>query len=306
MHDQAQGVIEPHMEWKRRLTCGQMAKANCVSEKALRFYRKKGILEPECVDASTGFRYYGIVQSTKLDMISHLQCMGFSLDEIKGINDRHDIGHLRDEAVRRLAGIQQQRQELDMAERLAADLIDDCSSYLDMPPCYHPVLENIADRYILEFDLAESVKEMAGGGLTASDRWEWALRSVKKTILERGWPITLFRKVGFIADRNKLLDPDTWIERLFVFVDPSFGECFEHARLLPGGTHIVYYIDKGYDPQGESRDNARFEAMEAFAKENGFIVSGDSYCEAISRYQRFFHTGLDSFSRYCMPIVSAE
>lgn len=299
-------LVESQVHWKRRLTCGQMAKANCVTEKTLRFYQKKDILEPEFVDKTTGFRYYGIVQSTKLDMITHLQSMGFSLDEIKAINDAHDIAFLRDEAQLRLQRIRDQRRELELAEKLAVDLIDDCDSYLNMPLCNQPMLERLPDRYILEFDVMEPPAQERDADLTASDLWEWSLRAVKQTIVANGWPLDLFRNVGFLADRDRLGDADMWLERLFVFVDESFGACFEQAQLLPGGLHVAYYIDTGYGAEGQAEDVQRFADMETFARQNGLAVAGDSYCEAISRFQRFFNTSLDSFSRYCMPVRSAR
>lgn len=57
----------------KRLSIGQMAKMNRVSEKALRLYHENGILVPAYVDESSGRRYYDIQQSTKLDMILQLQ-----------------------------------------------------------------------------------------------------------------------------------------------------------------------------------------------------------------------------------------
>lgn len=54
------------------LTSGQMGKANRVSEKAMRIYEKKGLLEPEHIDEETGWRYYSIEQSTKFDLILEL------------------------------------------------------------------------------------------------------------------------------------------------------------------------------------------------------------------------------------------
>lgn len=49
----------------KRLSIGQMAKMNRVSEKAPRLYHENGILVPAYVDESSGRRYYDIQQSTK-------------------------------------------------------------------------------------------------------------------------------------------------------------------------------------------------------------------------------------------------
>ena len=98
-----------------KLSIGQMAKLNRVSERALRLYQQKGILEPCEIDENTGYRYYGISQSTKLDMIMQLQFLGLSLDEIKEVNDRKDISLLKDIASNHLATIEEQLRDLALS-----------------------------------------------------------------------------------------------------------------------------------------------------------------------------------------------
>ena len=48
---------------EEKVTIGEMASLNCVSERALRFYQSKGLLEPDYVDESNGYRYYSLEQS---------------------------------------------------------------------------------------------------------------------------------------------------------------------------------------------------------------------------------------------------
>ena len=48
------------------LSIGQMARLNAVSEKALRLYQAKGILEPAYTDEASGYRYYTLGQCATL------------------------------------------------------------------------------------------------------------------------------------------------------------------------------------------------------------------------------------------------
>lgn len=106
----------------KRLSIGQMAKMNRVSEKALRLYHENGILVPAYVDESSGRRYYDIQQSTKLDMILQLQQMGFSLSEIVEINERQSMEYLQEKAAAQLQVIEKHQQELALSHRLAEGL----------------------------------------------------------------------------------------------------------------------------------------------------------------------------------------
>lgn len=116
----------------KRLSIGQMAKMNRVSEKALRLYHENGILVPAYVDESSGRRYYDIQQSTKLDMILQLQQMGFSLSEIVEINERQSMEYLQEKAAAQLQVIEKRQQELALSHRLAEGLADSCERLLRM------------------------------------------------------------------------------------------------------------------------------------------------------------------------------
>ncbi len=66
-----------------KLTIGEMAKINHVSVQTLRLYDREGLLKPMEVDEFTGYRYYHINQSARLDMILHMKAYGMTLKEIK-------------------------------------------------------------------------------------------------------------------------------------------------------------------------------------------------------------------------------
>ncbi len=292
--------------WTAKLTCGQMARANCITEKTLRFYQKKGLLEPAYIDETTGFRHYDILQAAKLDMITQLQAIGFSLDEIKAIDQEKDVASLAARAQSKLEQIHQQQQDLAIAEKLAIDLVADCSAYLQRPVADVPMLEFIPDRHILEFTIDVPPEVLHNQEMSASDLWEWVMRCVKQTIVDHNWPISLYRNVGFLTSVEELSREYSWMNRTFVLVDESFGECFSQAKPLPGGMCVVTYIDEGYNPDGSGRDEERFASMIAYAKVCGFEPKGTAYCEAINRYQRYFNLSLDSYSRYVLPVQKAE
>ncbi len=73
------------MSKKTRLKIGEFSQLMQVTVKTLRHYEQKGLLLPDEVDEWTGYRYYSIDQMQKLQAIRDLQCLGFSLDEIKDL-----------------------------------------------------------------------------------------------------------------------------------------------------------------------------------------------------------------------------
>ncbi|MCE1247700.1 MAG: MerR family transcriptional regulator [Firmicutes bacterium] len=62
---------------------GDFSRLSYVSIKALRYYDELGLLKPERVDSSTGYRYYTAGQLPLLNRIVALKDLGFTLDQIK-------------------------------------------------------------------------------------------------------------------------------------------------------------------------------------------------------------------------------
>jgi DNA-binding transcriptional MerR regulator len=55
-----------------KLTIGQMARINHISEQTLRLYDRMDILKPSSINVQTGYRYYSIRQCARLDMIQYM------------------------------------------------------------------------------------------------------------------------------------------------------------------------------------------------------------------------------------------
>lgn len=68
-----------------RLSIGKMTKLNHISEQTLRLYDRLGLLKPEMVDESNGYRYYDVKQSAQLDMIQYMKELGMPLRRLSCI-----------------------------------------------------------------------------------------------------------------------------------------------------------------------------------------------------------------------------
>ena len=79
----------------QRLTIGQMAQLNHVSEQTLRLYDKEGILKAQEVDPETGYRYYHILQSARIDLIQNMKMYGLTLKQIRNLLDCEETDTVR-------------------------------------------------------------------------------------------------------------------------------------------------------------------------------------------------------------------
>ncbi|WP_315118468.1 GyrI-like domain-containing protein [uncultured Clostridium sp.] len=67
------------------LSIGEFSKICKVSAKTLRYYEEIGLVNPDEINAKTGYRYYCIGQLKKMIFINRLKSYNFSLEEIKVI-----------------------------------------------------------------------------------------------------------------------------------------------------------------------------------------------------------------------------
>lgn len=110
----------------KKYKIGEFSKLCRVTVKTLRHYEELGLLKPAEVDEWTGYRYYQLDQTQKLNRILHLKRLGLSLEEICDIfsrgEDRPNIDTIRQkmaECVNELTRLQQQLNELQSLEEFS-------------------------------------------------------------------------------------------------------------------------------------------------------------------------------------------
>ena len=66
---------------------GELSNISNVPVKTIRFYEEEGLISPVEVDRWTNYRYYDETSVERLSVIAYLKDLGFSLKEIKNINE---------------------------------------------------------------------------------------------------------------------------------------------------------------------------------------------------------------------------
>lgn len=285
------------------LTSGQMAKINRVSDKALRVYEKKGILVPKHVDEKTGYRHYDIQQSVKLDMIQQLQHVGLSLDEIAEINEKKDVGFLREAIQTHRSEIDKQIQTLEAAKRTADEFVESCNAYLDVPIYDQIMLENLPSRRVLKIEIPNQSDMSTSTKPSTVEAWEMILRYTKRAIIDRGYPAMLFHDVGSILSVKSLEnDTDPFITHTFVFLDGVSANDYEGSEVFERGRCLTLYGNEAYDSEGLSLSEDRVKRLCEYAQKKGMDIAGDAFGETLCRWPRLFDEGFTLGHRLCLPI----
>lgn len=130
------------------LSIGEFSRVTQITVKALRLYHEKGILVPDAVDESSGYRYYGPQAVDRALTVKRLKEMGFSLDEIREILEEcKDDGEIVARVEKKLAEIEKSlRRYDDMKKTLALFLQSAEARRMKVIPGV--VVEDLPDRLI--------------------------------------------------------------------------------------------------------------------------------------------------------------
>ncbi len=130
---------------KELFSIGEMARLFHLSVSSIRHYERCGLITPEYVDPSTGYRYYGPRQFEPFNTTRYLRALDMPLEEIADFLHDRNVGKIEEKLCRQKTVVAQKQQELARIERKIdaqlRRLRDAQSAPLDhielvpMPPC---------------------------------------------------------------------------------------------------------------------------------------------------------------------------
>lgn len=133
------------METSKLFQIGDVAKMFHLSVSSLRHYEAEGLLTPEYVDRSTGYRYYSVRQFEVLNTIRYLRALDMPLSEIADFLQNRDVELIEDKLRQQKKAVIAKQQELKRIERKIDNRLQqlgsaqnsafDTVSLISVPPC---------------------------------------------------------------------------------------------------------------------------------------------------------------------------
>lgn len=284
---------------KDKLTTGQMARLNGISEKALRIYHREGLLVPEYVDEDSGYRYYSIFQSARLDMIQQMRAMGMGLNEIREVLVQPDAKGLEQFMTRYAAKLEREIRERQLAKEMAERYIYTCRQFMEKKVCQDFVLEHLPGKKILRFQITA-----AGGygeGIPSDDlcQWEYFLRYVKRQMAAGGIPLSLFGNVGCIIVREDFQQGRLFSTEAFVEVPADFycEDSWFRVQEIPEGDYLCLYCEGLFTEKQDWREPEKIMELKAELAHRGLEPAGDYYGEVLADTPAFHYSGRDMLLR---------
>lgn len=271
-----------------KLTIGQMAGLNRISTQALRLYDREGLLTPMIIDPDTGYRYYHITQSARLDMIQYMKDYGMTLKQIRQTLDSGDPETIKAFINQQLRAIDHQVETLLHRKRAMTKVLENYRKYETLPKDEQVFMEYIPKRYIYSYTTDKDYFHQDHVG------YEYMLRELKIHLSDEDLNMGYFCNVGTIMRRESLISGNFFANEVFLFVSPD--EKHMKPETLPASMYCCICSDDFY----AETDNAH--KMLNYIEEHGLSICGDYLCEVLVEFPVFQDGPRNMFYKLEIPV----
>ena len=273
----------------QRLTIGQMAQLTHISEQTLRLYDREGLLKAQEVDPESGYRYYHILQSARIDLIQNMKRYGLTLKQIKDMLENDDADVIRQKLEMQSKDIEERLQQLTRVKSSLNRVLDNYKRYEALPKNGQIFLEYQSERQIYRCECEQDFFEQDEAG------YEYMLRQLKQHLVSHDIPLSLFCNIGTIIRKEDLKFGKLTSKEVFLFVDERID--IKDCERVPAATYVCM-CSSDFSQEAE---NAR--TLLAYIEDMGYQIVGDYLCEAIIDFPVLEEKKRHIFSKIQIPVI---
>ena len=280
-----------HSETNGLLPIGKMAKSNRVTIATLRLYDEMGLLMPAYIDPDTGYRYYDIRQTSRLDFIRYMRELGLSLSDIRDLLSKEDITLIEEKLIEKNNQIHQQIRELKAMHEAVDRTIQSIERFRKSPAGGTTSLEFIDRRYILYTPCSDNFYEE---GIVA---YEKTIQSLRASLMEKEMPQILSYSLGTSIRREDFERGNLIPDKVFIFGDKELNDYGDNIEILESGMYACIYLDHFDDEISYARELLKY------CRDQGYTIAGDYICEELTEFNIFDNKQRSMFLRLQIPVT---
>ena len=273
---------------------GEIARLFHVSVSTLRHYDRIGLLRPEYTDPDSGYRYYTLQQTARLDIIAYMKELGMSLSEIRDVLRKEDIAVIEGILAQKNEQLHEQMRRLKERHDAVERAISQIERYRKSPATGTIALEYIDRRHIWSIPCPVNFYE--------KDRnsYEETVMALRRELLKAGIPQVHSYNLGTSILQKNFEEGRFIADKIFIFSDRRILEHPGNISTVESGMFACIYLDD-YD------DEIDFgKRLFDFCNENGYIICGDYICEELTEFNVFDGSRRNMFLRLQVPIKFSQ
>lgn len=269
---------------------GRMASNNRITVATLRLYDQMGLLTPAYIDPETGYRYYDLRQTSRLDIIRYMRDLGLSLSDIHSLLDKEDITLIEEKLIEKNRQIQEQLRELKAMREAVDRTIESIERYRKSPVSGTISLEYIDRRYILFMPCSDNFYE---SGIVT---YEKTVLRLREKLMEKQLPQFLSYNLGTSVSQQNFEEGRFIPDKVFIFGDRNLTEYGSNIQVLDSGMYACIYLDCFDDEIPCAHKLLRY------CKEHNYALTGDYICEEMTEFNVFDTRQRNMFLRLQVPV----
>jgi DNA-binding transcriptional MerR regulator len=273
----------------QKLTIGQMAELNQITRETLRHYETEGLFIPYYTEPGTGYRYYHINQSAKLDMIQHLKFCGMSLQEIKAKFESASIEEIQTFLVAQLGYIDESIRKLNESRNAIARTIESYKRYKLIPQNQTIFYELIPERKIYVHTSNMNYFDQNDSG------YEMMLRELKRSLVDKKLSTNNFCNIGTIVRKKHVEKGTLYANEVFMFVDDEYKD-FDSVEMIPEGMYVSICAEDFHHEEEVAK------RLLDYIHQNQYTICGVYICEVIAEFPMFEKTPRSMLYKIQIPI----
>lgn len=270
---------------------GKMASINHVSIATLRLYDQMGLLKPRYVDSVTNYRYYGIEQNSRLDLIAYMKELDMSLSEIKAVLDSKDLALIEAILIKKNEQIYHQIRDLKLRQDAVERSIRSIEEFRKSPTPGIPNLQFIDRRYVFK---KKCTSNFYDGNL--SD-YEKTLLEFRNELIANGFSYIHTYNVGTSVEAKDFLSLNLKAKDIFIFVESQLNKERKDIEIVESGMYACIY-GEGYDSEKSCA-----EELLSFCSRMGWKIIGDYICEVLTEVNLFDEKQRSMYLRLQVPVA---
>lgn len=205
---------------------GETAKLMGISVQMLRNYSNMNLLQPQYIDADSGYRYYSFKQFHYIDRIKYLRKLGLSLEEISEILKSPTLDKM-------LHCLEMQKKSIEEKIQNLQEMYDDVNWYLDYFQYINKYnMDNIP--YILHLDRRYA--------MVVNYQEDDTVETVETRLarLKNSHDLKYRRQYGYIADFSHLIQKQFTPQQYYIYLKEKPAHSADWLKEFPSGTYLCF------------------------------------------------------------------
>lgn len=279
-----------------QISIGEMAELFEVSPRTLRLYHDMGLLIPQYINDSNGYRYYAQSQFPRLEKVLQMKSLGLSLQQIKTMLEQKNLSlfeALLNERIDRL----NEKIAQDTASRdILIKQLNSCAKLRNPPVLDSAFIEFIPKRYALDFQIdAYDLKEDYSNG----SPWEQALGQIRGTLLNHHLSPSLLYQACCTITKQNLIEGRYVCNGALLLTDAPIQTVLPQ-KIVQSGTYACLY--RNYCALDGQSESVGLDQLLLFIRDNHYQITGDYLGEVLAKTSIYDYSDSTILVKFQIPI----